>query len=185
MTAPLPAGPFDVVYADPPWRYDNRPGPQKGSAIELKYRTMAVEDIRAMPVESVCADDAVLFLWATNPLLRQALSVMDAWGFRYKTNAVWCKDRIGAGYWFRQQHELLLVGRRGGAKHPPPELRRSSVFNARRGRHSKKPATVAEWVEQAFPEARKVELFCRYERPGWTAWGDELRQCVMPLEGGR
>lgn len=184
MKLPTTPGGWEVVYADPPWRYENPPV-GGGRAIERQYSTMPVEAIRNMPVADVSAPDAVLFLWATNPLLRQALSVLESWGFDYKTNAVWCKDKIGTGYWFRQQHELLLVGRRGDAKHPPPELRRSSVFDARRIAHSHKPWTVAEWIEQAYPDRRRVELFAREQRPGWAAWGNELRQCVMPMEVAR
>ena len=184
MTAPLPAGPFDVVYADPPWAFDRAPGP-RAAKWGRHYPTMSNAEIQAMPVAGAAAPDAALFLWGTSSLLRNAMDVVDAWGFRYVTCAVWVKDKFGVGYWFRQQHEILLVGKRGSFPCPAPADRRSSVFHAKRGAHSRKPATVAEWIEQAFPDARKLELFCRYERPGWTAWGDELRQCVMPLEGGR
>lgn len=181
MTAPLPPGPFDLIYADPPWRYDVPPIGGGIRSIEQHYDTMPVADIAALPVGDIAAPDACILLWATNPLLPHALRTMDAWGFEYRTNAVWAKPSIGIGYWFRQQHELLLVGKRGKFGCPAPSDRRSSIFEAKRAAHSKKPATVAEWIEQAFPDARKVELFARYERAGWTCWGNELRQCVMPM----
>ena len=183
MKLPEVEGGWDVVYADPPWSYDNPP--PYGRDVENHYPTMSVSAIAEMPVGEISAPNSALFLWATSPLLTQALQVMDAWGFTYRSNAVWVKDKVGCGYWFRQQHELLLVGLRGKSMHPPPELRRSSVFDARRAAHSHKPWTVAEWIEQAYQMKDKLELFAREERPGWTAWGNELRQCVMPMEEAR
>ena len=166
-------GKFSVVYADPPWRYENQTGPQKNSAIELKYPTMTLPDICALPVPDICEDDAVLFLWATNPMLAKAVVVMAAWGFEYKTSAVWVKPSIGPGYWVRQQHEPLLIGRRGKMRHPEPAVRRSSVFEAARREHSRKPGCVAEYIEAAYPYERKIELFARERRKGWSSWGNQ------------
>ena len=105
----LPKGaPWQIVLADPPWRYEHVKTTSR--AIEQQYPTMSLSDICAMPVAKKCAKAAVLYLWATAPKLEEALEVLRAWGFTYRTCAVWTKPQIGMGYWFRQQHELLLVG---------------------------------------------------------------------------
>ena len=133
--------------------------------------------IMGLPLESSLVD--LYKEWAklgenlTPPKLVEALAVLEAWGFRYVTNAVWDKQKIGMGYWFRGQHELLLVGVKGEPGTPPESERRSSVFaEARRG-HSQKPACVYEWIERAFPDRTKLEMYCRQQRDGWAAWGNE------------
>ena len=161
---------YQVVYADPPWRYSF--SKTSNRKVENHYQTMTQADLTAAcPVP--LADDAVLYLWATAPKLLEALEVLDAWGFRYVTQAVWDKERLGMGYWFRGQHELILVGVRGKVSPPIPGVRRSSVFRAPRGRHSAKPTEVRDHIAAAFPDARKVELFARVRVPGWDAWGNE------------
>lgn len=110
---------YQVVYADPPWRYSF--SRSKSRQIENQYPTMTEAEICALRIPA--ADDAVLFLWATAPKLRSALAVMDAWKFEYVTQAVWDKMRVGMGYWFRGQHEILLVGTRGHWSPPAPSAR--------------------------------------------------------------
>jgi N6-adenosine-specific RNA methylase IME4 len=165
---PLPAGPYPVLYADPPWRSQV---PGSDWAPEAHYDTMTVEEIKALAVPA--ADDAILFLWAVNNLLPEALEVMDAWGFQYRTNLAWVKDWIGLGFWARNRHELLLVGRRGDFPLPHPEDRPDSVLEAPRTRHSEKPAGFYELIERMYPDQPKLELFARKTRPGWSAWGNE------------
>ena len=169
---PLPTDSlWQVVLADPPWRYEHVK--TNSRAIEQQYPTMALEDICAMPVASLCAPDAVLYLWATAPKLEEALSVMATWEFTYRTCAVWTKPQIGMGYWFRQQHEILLVGTRGHPGAPLEALRRGSVFEAPRTKHSAKPTAVAEMIEAQYPERARVELFSRSPRRGWLAHGTD------------
>lgn len=165
-------GTFPVIYADPPWRYDNVPETEE-RFIEEQYPTMSLLDICQLPVGDIATDDAWLFLWATSPLLPEAMRVMDSWGFKYKTCAVWVKDRIGMGYVFRQRHELLLVGVRGSPPTPPPAARLDSVIEAPRGKHSEKPGAVAAAIERMFPELPRVELFARDPRAGWKSWGNQ------------
>ena len=174
----LPPGLFNVVLADPPWQYDFAETDNR--AIENQYPTMDVVEIAAYrddagtAIQSVIADDAVLFLWATSPKLREALIVMDGWGFEYVTQAVWVKDRIGMGYWVRQQHETILIGRRGQFSPPDQEVRRSSVIDARRGDHSAKPDAAYGFIEAMFPDAARLEVFAREARPGWAAFGNQV-----------
>ena len=172
----FPAGQlYTVLLADPPWRYDF--SETQNREIENHYGTMELEDIKALDVSSLAYSDSVLYLWATPPKLCEALEVMDAWGFEYKTNAVWVKlGNIGTGYWWRGQHELLLVGTRGNFSPPVAEKRVSSVIEASRRRHSEKPAIVYELLEDFYPDMAKIELFARKQREGWAVMGNEIDQ---------
>jgi ParB/RepB/Spo0J family partition protein len=164
---PLPAGEFDVIYADPPWKYEY--SAIDGNA-EVQYETLSIEELSKLKVPS--ATNSILFLWATNPLLREALQVMKAWGFEYKTNMVWVKNGLGVGHFFRGDHELLLVGKRGDI--PPPMTPRSSVLNATKNGHSRKPTEAYSIIETMYPNRKYLELFARGEaRLGWTIWGKE------------
>jgi N6-adenosine-specific RNA methylase IME4/ParB-like chromosome segregation protein Spo0J len=162
-------GPFPVLYADPPWRYDF--ATDTGRQIENHYPTMALDEIKKLEVP--VADDAVLFLWTTSPKLVEGLDVLDAWGFQYVTSMVWVKDRIGMGYYARQQHELLLIGKRGSLPVPDPEDRPASVIQAPRGEHSAKPDAVYELIERMYPLRERCELFQRRPRDGWAGWGNQ------------
>jgi N6-adenosine-specific RNA methylase IME4 len=166
--APLPEGPFELIYADPPWQLGNPDGPQ---APENHYPTMPTEEICALSVPA--AEKAVLFLWAVSCLLQDALDVMEAWGFPCKSSLCWVKPSIGPGVSLRNRHELLFVGRKGDYPPPEPEDRCDSVLEAARGRHSQKPVAVYELLEGMYPRASKLELFARSARPGWATWGKE------------
>lgn len=161
---------FPVLYADPPWQYEHVETTDS-RAIENQYTTMTAGALANMAVP--VAEHAVLFLWATNPKLPEALQVMAAWGFGYRTNMVWVKDRIGMGYYVRGQHELLLIGKRGELPVPAPSDRPASVIQAPRTEHSAKPEVVYDLIEQMYPGLAKVELFARQQRPGWAAWGHQ------------
>lgn len=172
VAPPLPTGIYRLIYADPPWRYEHVK--TESRAVENQYPTMELADICAMQIPA--AEDAVLFLWATSPKLTEALKVMTAWGFEYRTCAVWDKEQIGMGYYFRQQHELLLVGARGNAPVPEASTRLPSVFRSKRSEHSEKPTFVYGYLESMYPaftDADRAELFSRDRRPGWTSWSNE------------
>lgn len=170
---PLPAGKYRLIYADPPWRYEHVE--TESRAIENQYPTMSLDEICAMQVPA--ADDCVLFLWATSPKLAEAMRVIESWGFDYRTCAVWDKEKIGMGYYFRQQHELLLVAARGALPVPEPSDRVSSVIRIKRpGIHSRKPVQVIELLESMYPtfgKSDRIELFTREPRAGWSFWGNE------------
>jgi N6-adenosine-specific RNA methylase IME4 len=167
----IPAGTFEVIYADPPWRY--RFSETKSREIENQYPTMSLDDIKALDIPS--ADDCVLLMWATAPKLAEAIEVIAAWGFDYRTCAVWDKEKIGMGYWFRGQHELLLVGVKGEYPAPLPENRFSSVYREARGEHSAKPERYYEMIEAMFPGRTYLELFARSRHgEGWEVWGNQL-----------
>ena len=166
--AAMPTATYAVIYADPPWQHDLVYNPHKA----VPYPTMTVEEICAFPVPA--GPDAVLFCWATAPLLREALTVIDAWGFDYRTHLVWVKNGIGQGYYFRGKHELLLLARRGEVPIPTTGARPPSVLEAKRGRHSEKPQAVYALIESMFPDLPRIELWARKPHPGWAAFGNEI-----------
>jgi N6-adenosine-specific RNA methylase IME4 len=166
---------YDLILADPPWRYDF--AATNSRKIENQYPTMSVDAISALQVPARA--NCVLYLWATAPKLREALAVMYAWDFEYKTHGIWMKDRLGMGYWWRNQHELLLVGVRGKVSPPVPSLRTSSLMQGIHAEHSKKPESVYEMIERQHREKTKVELFARNIRDGWAHWGNELPNTAM------
>lgn len=169
-TPPLPKGKYNVIYADPPWKYDFCV--DNADKIEQHYPTMDVEDIANIKIPT--ENNSVLYLWATAPKLREALYVMEEWGFEYKTNMTWDKEWLGMGYWFRGIHEHLLVGVKGNVPPPPSKLRVESILHEKRTAHSKKPVIIYEWIEKWYPKQKWIELFARQKRKGWISWGNEL-----------
>lgn len=166
---------YPIIYADPPWRYENPPMGGTNRSIENHYPTMTLEEICALPVGDLASQDAMLYMWATAPKLSECLEVIEAWGFEYRTNLVWDKERIGMGYHARNQHELLLVAKRGSI--PPPQAGKqpSSVHREKRTKHSSKPHFYYEMIEAAYPQLPKIELFCRAPRQGWSVWGNQSK----------
>lgn len=166
----LPKEEFDIVYADPPWKYQFSETNER--SIETHYPPMTLENIKKLNIKT--SKNAILFLWATAPKLKEALEVLESWGYEYKTCAVWDKEMIGMGYWFRGQHELLLLGVKGKISPPESKNRFSSVIKSKRTLHSKKPIEVYEMIEKMFPNKKYLELFAREnDRPYWTCWGLE------------
>lgn len=159
-------GPFSVILADPPWDYMGE--------LAVGYPVMKLEEICAMPVDDLAAEDAVLFLWCSASLMQEALDVIKAWGFTYKTQAIWDKKFAGQGVYFRLQHEVLMIATRGQLPQVPPSSCPASVFASPREEHSRKPECSYELIEQMYPELNKIELFCRGNpRAGWAGWGNE------------
>lgn len=175
MIAALPDKRYGVIYADPEWRfetYSDDTGKLEAAA-ELHFTSSSLDDIKARDVPSISATDCVLFLWATVPMLPHALEVMAAWQFDYVSHVIWKKDKGGTGYWFRNWHELLLVGTRGSIPAPAQGSQWPSVVEAPRGRHSEKPERFYELIEEYFPNIPKIEMNQRKARAGWDGWGFE------------
>jgi len=163
-------GKYDVLYADPPWQHGSS---GDSRATENHYPTMTLDEIKSVKIPA--ADNAVLYLWATAPLLLNALEVMETWGFTYKSQMVWDKEIIGMGFWARGQHEILLIGTKGNFSPPPPELRVSSVYREKRTAHSKKPDYYCDIIERMFPNGRFLELFARRQYSDkWDVWGNQV-----------
>ena len=173
----LPEGKRRVIYADPPWKYgDDRAGlaGYSGSAAESKYPTMPLKEICEIDVRSMAADDSILFMWATFPLLPEALQVITAWGFNYKTAFIWAKGRPNMGNYHNASAELLTVSSRGSCT-PEIDTRYDQVQAiTRQGRHSEKPEEFRALIDSLYPTGPRVELFRRGVAPdGWTVWGNE------------
>lgn len=183
----LPAGPFATVLADPPWRFANRTGKVAPEHHRLaRYDTMTTDEIAALPVPAVAASQAHLYLWVPNALLADGLAVMAGWGFTYKANLVWHKvrrdggsDGRGVGFYFRNVTELVLFGVRGRMRTLAPGRRQVNLLATRKREHSRKPDELYEIVERCSP-GPYLELFARYRREGWSAWGEEAAADVVP-----
>jgi N6-adenosine-specific RNA methylase IME4 len=165
---------YPVILADPPWQYKDGTDPTRDVANH--YPTMALEEIRALPVSELATDDAVLFLWIPSPKLAEAMEVIAAWGFKYQTSIVWVKDKLGMGHYVRNQHELLLIASHGNMPHPLPKDRPPSIVSAPRREHSRKPDEAYELMERMYPDLPKIELFARQRRERWDAWGNQAPQ---------
>ncbi len=161
-------GKYQVIYADPPWSYNNSGFDQSAAS---QYPTMTIEEIKLLPVNSICQNDSVLFLWATSPLLPEALEVIKEWGFQYKASMIWVKNKAPTiGWWVNTKHELLLIASKD-INHPIKKF--DSVFYADVKQHSQKPEYVYEMIEEMY-HGSKIELFARNKRDKWTVWGNEI-----------
>lgn len=168
---------YQIIYADPPWRYEYPPMGATNRSIENHYQTMSIDEIKALPIPRT-ETDCVCFMWATAPKLKECIDALESWGFQYRTCLSWDKEKMGMGYWFRNQHELLLVGLRGKFSPPVPSKRIRSVYREVRGKHSKKPDFIRNWIMECFPDIPKVELFARQKTEGWDVWGNEVESDI-------
>jgi N6-adenosine-specific RNA methylase IME4 len=172
---PLPTDrKYPVIYADPAWKLDFSTSLNR--SFENHYPTMTLDEIKGLKVSDLATPDAVLFLWAISAMLPDAIEVMRAWGFTYKANAAWVKNQVGMGFWFRNQHELLLVGTRGEMPLPLEENRLSSVISSPRQEHSEKPPRIFQIIEQMYPDLPRIELFARKQYPGFSVWGNQCTE---------
>jgi N6-adenosine-specific RNA methylase IME4 len=164
---------FDLLMADPPWRFTSNSQDKPGRNARGHYDCMKIDEIAALPVRDLAATKAMLLLWTTVPFAELAFKVVAAWGFKYKSQLAWDKERKGTGFWARNEHELLYICTRGGFPCPRPAPFNYSMIRGQRREHSRKPDQIYCDVEAAFPATRKVELFARETRPGWSSWGNE------------
>jgi N6-adenosine-specific RNA methylase IME4 len=175
------SGAFSAILIDPPWRFANRTGKVGPEHRRLhRYQTLSFEEIAALPVEKFALPKCHLYLWCPNALLLEALTIMKAWGFTYKTNIVWYKvrrdggpDGRGVGFYFRNVTELLLFGVRGTLRTLQPGRTQVNLVLSRKREHSRKPEAVYDLIERCSP-GPYLELFARERVQGWTQWGDEL-----------
>jgi N6-adenosine-specific RNA methylase IME4 len=187
--APLPRviGGFSTILADPPWRFSNRTGKVAPEHRRLdRYSTMSFDAIKALPIETVAAKNAHLYLWVPNALLPDGLEVLNAWGFRYVSNIVWAKrrkdggpDGRGVGFYFRNVTELLLFGVKGSMRTLDPGRSQVNMIETRKREHSRKPDEQYDLIESCSP-GPFLELFARHPRAKWTVWGDESPAEVAP-----
>ena len=169
---------YGAILADPPWRFQTWSAKGEGRSPQRHYRCMELAEVQALPVRDLALRDCLLFLWATAPMLPQALTTMETWGFRYSTGGAWAKQnssgvgwRLGTGFRLRSSAEFWLIGQRGS----PGRISRSetNLIVAPVGRHSAKPAGARRKIK-AMVNGPYCELFARERTDGWDSWGDEL-----------
>ncbi|MDD2235795.1 MAG: MT-A70 family methyltransferase [Kiritimatiellae bacterium] len=173
-------GPFSTIYADPPWRFQNRTGKMAPEHQRLlRYPTMTLEEIFELPVNRLAASESHLYLWVPNALIAEGLEVMKRWGFTYKTNIVWYKirkdggpDGRGVGFYFRNVTELILFGIRGSMRTLDPGRTQVNLISKQKREHSRKPDEIYDLIEECSP-GPYLELFARHPRKGWAQWGNE------------
>lgn len=170
---------FGTIYADPPWAYSNQ---ATRASTGNHYKTVSTEwlcDPENMPIEALAADTAHLHLWTTNAFLFDARTVMEAWGFTFKSCFVWVKTQMGIGNYWRVSHEFLLLGVRGKLRFRDKGLKSWAEFG--RAKHSDKPDQIRALVEKASPTPR-LELFGRRAVPGWVVWGNQVSRDLLMLD---
>lgn len=163
---------FGCIYADPPWQYSNQ---GTRASTDKHYSTMTVDELCKLPIKDLSASQAHLHLWTTNAFLFECPRIFDAWGFEFKSSFIWVKEQIGIGNYWRNSHEFLLLGVRGGLVGQNKSLK--SWLMSSRGRHSSKPDQVRLFVEKLSPGPR-LELFGRRVVPGWTVFGNEITEML-------
>lgn len=176
---------YEAILADPPWAYHVWSKKGAGRSAESHYPTMTIEDICALPVSELAAKDCILFLWVTFPTIRDAFSVIDAWGFQYKTVAfAWVKQNRkseslfwGMGYWTRANVELCLLATKGHPKRCSASVHQ--VITAPVEQHSKKPDVVRDRIVALAGDVPRIELFARQVTPGWDVWGNEVPSSIQ------
>ncbi len=171
---------YKIIYADPPWQYRVYSKKGQGRSVENHYHTMNIDDIRSLPVADIADDDCILFLWITFPCLKEGISVMESWGFTYKTCGFnWVKRNkkrdtyfMGLGFWTRSNSEVCLIGTKGHPKRVSKSV--SQICDARVMEHSKKPAEIRERIVELCGDVPRIELFAREVTDGWDCLGDEI-----------
>jgi len=177
----IPIKKYQIIYADPPWRYQDKNC--NGSA-EQHYKTMNLQRIKELPVKNIADNNCILFMWATYPLLKEALEVIDSWGFNYKTIAFnWIKKNksdvgffFGLGRWTRGNSEPCLLATRGKPKRFSNAV--SQLLFAPLTKHSKKPVEIKDKVIELMGDLPRIELFAREKTDGWDVWGNEVESDI-------
>ena len=180
---------YDIVYADPPWRFKNysddwNSGRPESRWVGNEYALMGADGIESLPVASIASDNCALFMWCTFPTIEQAFRVIKAWGFTYKTVAfTWIKTTksegkpaMGMGYWTRSNAEVVLLATKGHPKRVSASV--GQVIMEPRREHSRKPDVTRERILQLMGDLPRVELFARQSTPGWDVWGNEVDSTV-------
>ncbi|MFA6714989.1 MAG: MT-A70 family methyltransferase [Victivallaceae bacterium] len=173
----LPNKKYQIIYADPPWNECGGEKIKRGA--DRHYQLMKTKDICALPIQQISDDNCHLYLWTTNNFLPDALKVIEAWGFKYKTVITWKKDKIGLGQYFRGMSEHCLFAVKGMIPYKLVDGKRQqgvTCFDSPRREHSQKPPTMREFIEKVSDRDgfNKIELFARERVSGWDAWGNEI-----------
>lgn len=177
---------FEIIYADPPWPFDNYSAKGESRNPSRHYDTMSINQIKALPVGDLASRDCALFLWVVDPLLDAGLDTLRAWGFRYTTVAfTWAKRtkldtgwHMGTGYYTRGNPETCLLGMMGSIPRLDAGVRQLVVEPVRE--HSRKPDRIRNDIVRLFGDRPRVELFARQQHPGWACWGNQTDRFEAP-----
>lgn len=180
--AAIPPGKYRVIYADPPWKYNDTQGgsiSESYGAAEKHYPSMSLSELSSLPIPELSQEDAVLFLWATSPLLPDAIKLGNAWGFKYKAAFIWDKVKHNMGHYNSVRHELLLICTKGSCTPDVMKLFDSVQVIERTDKHSEKPEEFRAIIDTLYPHGPRIELFRRGDAPeGWMVWGNEVEQAA-------
>ena len=169
---------YQVLYADPAWDYAGREQHGKktsNKSVKDHYPTMTLSAMKELNIKEICDKDCILFMWSSSPHLKQAIELMEAWGFEYKTIAfIWEKQKTNPGYYTLSQCEICIVGKRGKFPADRGSRKERQFISEMRGKHSAKPLGVRERIVKMFPTQKKLELFAREKAEGWDVWGNEV-----------
>lgn len=176
---------YGIIYADPPWHYRVYSKKGAGRSAESHYPTMTIEEIQALPVSELANKDCALFMWITFPLLKESLSVLSAWGFKFKTIAfVWIKQNRksdslfwGMGYWTRANAEFCVLATKGKPKRMAKNVHQVIVSHIEE--HSKKPDEARRRIVRLMGDLPRIELFARQKTAGWDVWGNEVESGII------
>lgn len=179
-------GEYNIIYADPPWKYNSRANHKtrfRGGACG-HYSLMSMDEIKALPIPDIAAENCALFMWCTFPFLEDQIKLFKHWGFKYKTvGFTWVKTNskagtpfFGVGYYTKSNTEVCLLGIKGKIK--PITNTISSVIISQRREHSRKPDEVREKIVQLFGDLPRIELFARNKTEGWDVWGNEVDNSI-------
>lgn len=181
-TPELPEGKYNVIYADPPWKYNvgeqhGEEGTTQETTLKTHYPSMSIEEICELPVPDIVAKNAVLFLWATSPLVwsQEAFQVIDSWGFEAKACFVWDKVKHNVGHYNSARHEFLIIAIKGSYPLHHKKLY-DSVQSIERTKHSTKPEKFREIIDDIYCRGKRIELFRRGKKiKNWDIWGAEAK----------
>lgn len=164
---------YGVIYIDPPWKFETFSENGMDRSADNHYPTMSIQSLSELVMPA--GKDCIMFMWATVPMLPEAIDLLTDWGFTYKSHIAWVKDRIGTGYWTRNKHELLLIATKGNVPAPAMGMQPPSVIELPLGRHSEKPEFFADMIMSLYPTTPKIEIFARVGRVGWDSMGNEAQ----------
>ncbi len=173
---------YNIIYADPPWKYKVYSKKGTGRSAESHYPTMSIADICSLPVDKIADRDCILFMWVTFPTLKEAMTVIEAWGFEYKTAGfVWIKQNKkkptlfwGMGFWTRANAELCVIATKGHPKRRSAGVHQ--VIMSKIEEHSKKPDKTRNRIIELVGDLPRIELFARQQADGWDCWGNEVEK---------
>jgi N6-adenosine-specific RNA methylase IME4 len=182
-------GGYEVVYCDPPWSYTHNTYSARDndgvksvslSHVTDKYPTLSLVEMMCWDLGSILSDNALIFMWATGPVLEESFPLMNSWGFSFMTvGFVWEKVKVNPGYYTMSSCEYVLIGKRGTIPQPRGSRSVRQFHQELSTRHSAKPDEIRERIEEMFPTQKKLEMFCRTPKEGWDIFGNEVDSSIV------